>query len=183
VLPSHPFVWADDATQRRMLPVLIVATLVLIGAMGALGEPLRAEASPGGILDFEFARTLERAQAILAGWTPEARIYAGLGLGLDYLFLVAYSATIAFACVRVAAGWPAWARIGRTLSWLQPLAAVLDALENFGLIRLLLGDARAQWAQLAFACAVPKFAIVAAGLSYVLVGALRVAVGRRVGRY
>lgn len=178
-----PYAWLGETAQRRALAGLTAACLTLMAALGALGGPLHSEAAPAGILTFEFAGSLERAQAILASWPAEARVYAGLGLGVDYLFLVVYAATIALACVRVAAGWsarsPRLADVGLALAWAQPLAALLDAAENYGLIRLLLGDAREGWARLAAACAAPKFAIVAAGLAYVLAGAAALAVRRR----
>jgi hypothetical protein len=145
--------------------------------MSAVDEELRSAAAPLGIVDFELARTLPRAQAILASWGPEARVAAAFGLGLDYLFLLAYASAIALACARLAARLraPGPVRLGLALAWLQPAAAALDALENFGLARLLWGDAREGWAALAFACAVPKFAIVGAGLLYVVLAAAALA--------
>ena len=62
------------------------------------------------------------------------------------------------------------AALGATLAWAQFGAAALDAVENYALIRLLLGDRSPRWPPLARWCALPKFAIVAAGLVYVLVG-------------
>ena len=181
-MPSHPYAWLDEASQRRALPLLCGAAIAVTLAMAVLGEPLRSDAAPQGILDFEFARTLPRARAILASWSPEAKLYAALGLGVDYLFLVAYSAAICLACVRAAAGLesrsPALARLGRRIAWAIPLAGVCDACENFALIRLLLGDERGAWAALAHAAALPKFAIVGVGLLYALVGGIAIAARR-----
>jgi hypothetical protein len=52
------------------------------------------------------------------------------------------------------------------------VAALLDAVENYALIRVLLGSNLVIWPKVAKWCAVPKFVIVAAGLAYILIGAL-----------
>ncbi len=68
--------------------------------------------------------------------------------------------------------------MGIALSWGQLLAALLDAVENYALIRLLLGSTGKLWPDLARWCAVPKFLLVGAGLVYVIFGAVLAMVGR-----
>ncbi|MCZ6571187.1 MAG: hypothetical protein O7B23_13610 [Deltaproteobacteria bacterium] len=169
---AHPFRWLSDASQRRALPLLIVLALIGSGVMTWLDYPLRTAAAPFGIGSFELAKTLAQSQSVLTSWDPSARIYAGLSLGIDYLYLVLYSASIALACVRLARALQhrsaRLATLGIALAWAQPVAAGLDAIENYALIRLLLGSLAAAWPLLAWACALPKFTLVAAGLLYVL---------------
>ena len=62
--------------------------------------------------------------------------------------------------------------LGVLLAWAQFGAGLLDAVENYGLIQVLLGSQQAFWPVLARWCAIPKFLIVAAGLVYVGVGAI-----------
>jgi nicotinamidase-related amidase len=62
--------------------------------------------------------------------------------------------------------------VGVLLAWAQFGAGLLDALENYALIRVLLGSQREVWPVMARWCAVPKFLIVALGLVYVGVGTL-----------
>ena len=57
--------------------------------------------------------------------------------------------------------------------------SALDAVENLALIQLLRGSTWEPWPALARACAIPKFAIVAAGLLYVAVGSLALLRARR----
>ena len=52
------------------------------------------------------------------------------------------------------------------------LAFLLDAAENYFLIRLLLGDRQALWPTLARWCAIPKFGLVLAALAYLAGGGL-----------
>lgn len=167
----------SEQTHRstRVLWLFVVAAVALSAVMQVVGGPLQTAAAPAGIVSFEFAGTLERAQQMLASWGQEQQVRAGLSLGLDYLFLLLYSTAIALASFRVAAGWrphrPLLATAGVWIGWGQWLAAALDAVENVALIALLLGSQSATWAPLAWGCAAAKFAIVGAGLLYVLLGA------------
>jgi hypothetical protein len=96
--------------------------------------------------------------------------------GLDYLFLFLYPAFIALACAlvseRLAVVRPGLGRVGAGLAWLALLAGLLDAIENYGLIRQLIDGPSTAWARVALWCAVPKFALVALGLLYAAIGAL-----------
>jgi hypothetical protein len=56
------------------------------------------------------------------------------------------------------------------------LAAVLDAVENYGLVQILVGANNEVWLVVAKWCAWPKFVIVGVGLVYVISGAVIVAV-------
>jgi hypothetical protein len=143
--------------------------LALSLALGALGAPLVTPAAPLGIVSFELAGTAEAAQRILASWPPVARERALFVLGLDYLYLAVYPAWLSLAALLVArrhAGPPA--RLGEGLAWLVLAAAPLDALENAALARLVAGPLSDALARTAWACAWPKFALVALASLYLL---------------
>jgi hypothetical protein len=158
-------------------------TLLLVIIMQAIGAPLVNKSAPLGIVSFEFAGKLPIARQMLDAWGEQGRLYAALSLGLDYLFLAAYATSIALACTlvsqRLLSGLPLLAKIGILLAWGQFGAALLDCIENVALIRVLLGSQSAIWPRLAWWCAAPKFAIVGAGLVYVLVGSVLVVSIRR----
>ncbi len=172
----HPFLWLTEPGQSRAFGVTSILALLTMAALQVLGIPLRTTAAPSGIISYEFAGDLEGARRILASWRPEARIYAGLNLGLDYLFMVAYAGALGLGCVLVARRLGRWSRglavLGVALSWGQWLAALLDAVENYALIRLLLGSERALWPALATGCALPKFIIVGAGILFIGAGGI-----------
>jgi len=117
----------------------------------------------------------------VAYWDERARRYAGFSLGVDYLFMVAYSTTIALACVWAAgvlggtAG--ALATVGILLAWGQWLAALCDGGENAALTTMLLGSVREPWPAVAWWCATTKFCLIVAGILYALA-----AVGVRAAR-
>ncbi len=178
----HPFEWLSVSAYRRAFVLLLVLTLALMAMLQVLGEPLKSDAAPAGIVSFEFAGDLATAKRMVKSWGEAGRVYAGLNLGLDYLFLVAYPLAIGLGCVLVARGLDGWGyRAGVLLAWGQLAAGLLDATENYALIRILLGAEREWLAALAAWCAAPKFALVGAGIAYVLVGAVVLAT-RRGGR-
>jgi hypothetical protein len=166
--PRHPFHWLSTSGQKRAFAVLLVLTLAVMVSLNVLGRPLSTEVAPLGIVSFELAGDFFLAQRMAESWGPTGQVYAGLNLGLDYLFMVAYSSTIALGCVLVARSFSP--RVGLLLAWAQFGAAMLDAVENYALIQVLLGSQQASWPTVARWCAIPKFLIVAAGLVYVGIG-------------
>lgn len=174
----HPFEWLAPSIQKRAFLPLVVVTILVMIALQILGAPLKTDAAPDGIISFEVAGNLPSAQNILVSWGSGGQVYAGLQLGLDYLFIVAYTTSIALGCVLVAQALfnkrSSFAMLGRGLAWALFIAGLLDAIENYALIHLLVGSQDALWPLLAQWCAIPKFAIVAAGLLYVIIGGLGV---------
>jgi hypothetical protein len=159
------------------LTLLWITGLLTLGtgaALGTLDVALQTEASPYGIVSFEFAGTAARAHEMIDSWGPEGRVTAGLILGLDYLYLVAYSSFLLLAGLALSDRLrPRYARYSATLrlfALAMPLAGALDAVENFGSIRLLQGAQSDAWASLAAVCATPKFVIVLGTLALLAVG-------------
>jgi len=182
----HPFEWLSESGQKRAFVAWTGLALVVMASLQALGGPLKTEVAPMGIISFEFAGEISKSQSMVESWGQQGQVYAGLNLGLDYLFLVAYASAIGLGCVLVSRSWVkrvafvAWVGIG--LSWGQWLAALLDGAENYALIQLLLGSAGELWPVLARWCAVVKFLLVGAGLVYVILGAVLVMGWGRRGR-
>jgi hypothetical protein len=61
-------------------------------------------------------------------------------------------------------------RAGIWLAWGLVAAAFLDYLENYALIRNILGSELALWPVMARWCAIPKFILVGIGLLFVIGG-------------
>ena len=166
-----PFFWINPLHHGSIFWLLTLLTLTLLVILTLLGREMKQRGAD--IVQFELAGTLARAERILDDWGEVGRMHAAVIQGLDYLFLTVYPLAIGLGCVLVAERWGApFAALGMALAWAQFGAATLDAVENYALIRLLLGDRSPRWPPLARWCALPKFAIVAAGLVYVLVGAV-----------
>jgi hypothetical protein len=171
---SHPFQAMPPARAGRVFLAFLVLTIVLMAALQWADGPLETGAAPRGILSYEFAGTVERAQAIVDSWQGAPGPFAGFSLGLDYLYMVAYAVTIALGCLwasrkMAAARWPLVA-LGVALAWLLGAAAACDALENVALVVQLLVRVAPPWPVVAFVCATVKFALIIAGLLYAATG-------------
>jgi len=172
----HPFRYLSAAARRRAFVASIALTAVVALPMARLGAPLTTETAPYGIASFELAGDLATAQAMVESWGEQGRLCAGIQLGLDYLFLVAYATCIALGCTLVSTWLTAraarMARLGVALAWGALLSGALDAVENWALVRVLIDSESAAMPVVAWWCAVPKFLLVLAGLAYCAVGLL-----------
>jgi hypothetical protein len=171
-----PFRWLCDDYRKGALVLSLTLCMVLLIVMQSLDGPLTTEAAPHGIISYELAKTPSVAQRILASWSQDAKIYATLSLGIDYLFLSVYAFFIGLACVqlgrRLHARLPKVGLVGFMLAWGQLPAALCDALENLALFRLLSGSTQEVWPLIAWCCAVVKFTLVGMGWLYILCGSL-----------
>lgn len=166
---THPFVWLAPAWQTRFFFGLVGFTLLVMLAINLMSTPLQNEQVPYGIVSYEFSGTAGQAQTYIASWDETTRLYAALGLGFDYLFLLLYASSLSLGCVRAAARF-ASPTLGYSLAWGQLAAGVFDAVENAGLIALLFGSTSDSWAAVAWWCAIFKFVLVAMGLIFILAG-------------
>lgn len=172
----HPFEWLSTSGQNRAFLLSFILSIVVMVSLQVTGGPLRTDVSPRGIISFEFAGELSLAQRMVESWGQKGQVYAGLNLGLDYLFLVVYACAIALGCVMVTGGlllrMQFLSSAGVIIAWAQFLAAVLDGVENYGLIQILVGTDNEIWPVVAKWCAGPKFVIIGFGLVYVIIGAV-----------
>jgi len=176
----HPFEWLTPSGQIRAFIFFFILSLLVMVSLQVTGAHLITKVSPAGILSFEFAGDLSAARNMVNSWGQTGRIYAGLNLGLDYLFLLVYACAIGLGCVLVARSLSTrttfLANLGILIAWPQLGAALLDGVENYALIRVLFGTEMAVWPVVARWCALPKFLIVGAGLIYVIIGTVVVVV-------
>ena len=168
----HPFVRLPARARRSGILVLAALSLTLMLVLSSLDASLHTPFSPHGIVSFELARDRETAARILEAWGSEGRARAALSLRLDFLFLAVYAPGLALLCAAAAdrerAAGSRLAATGAALAWGQLAAGGFDAIENLALLRVLGASPPGPWPALAAACAWPKFALVAAGLLYVI---------------
>lgn len=168
---NHPFLDIPRRRQPRLFLVFFILTVLTMIALNLSGRPPVTLEAPFGIVSYEFAGDVPTATAIIDSWDEVARIAAGFNLGLDYLFLLLYSASIAMALLWLTGGLalPWITSLAIVLAWGQWLAAALDAVENLALLTMLFQNPMEPWPQVAWWCAAVKFALVIVGLIMVLV--------------
>jgi hypothetical protein len=172
----HPLTKIAPKQRKAIFWTLFGITILLMLALGLLGGPLNTPQAPYGIVSFELAGDVQKSTAMVASWEIGARSLAGFNLGLDYLYMVVYSTTIAMACLWSGElinrqGYPG-ARLGPPLAWGQWGAALFDALENAILLAILLGGVGGPWPMLARICALLKFGLIFIGLVYSFLGVI-----------
>jgi len=179
---SPPFSWMSLSSRKNALFLLGFLTLFLTIVLHILDQPLQNVSAPNGIVSFELAKDFSQSQKILASWNPAARLYAALSLGIDYLYLAAYSFFLSLSCFSIAQkfsdGANRFFRTGILIAWLQLTAAVFDALENYVLIRLLLGSQQELFSRLAYYFACVKFLLIISGILYILTGLIRLLISK-----
>jgi hypothetical protein len=173
-LPNNP---------RRGLQV--VGLFILTLGMGALALPSLGRMGARGvsIQDLETMRTSTKAAKTVAQLGPGGIDAAQTSIYLDFPMLVLYALALSALCVVVAAraaerGRSGLAGAGRTIAWLAPVAAALDAVENVALLQVLDGHIDQPWPGIAFGFAAVKFALLAVVIVYLVIGLL--SLGRKV---
>ncbi|NOY98723.1 MAG: hypothetical protein GXP40_05905 [Chloroflexi bacterium] len=168
---KHPLDFIPPDSRKRIFFALLILTLVLVAVFRILDTPLRNPVAASGIVSFELAGTPEKAQAVIDSWDARAREYAAFGLGLDYLFMLAYALTLSLGVLLAAEKHGGkFAALGIRLGWGVLAAAIFDAVENVALWRLLSGAATPLCPRLAAFSASFKFALLLLGLGYALIG-------------
>jgi hypothetical protein len=156
--------------NKSIFWALFLFTLAVMFCLNLVGKRLITPAAPYGIISFELAGSVEKAQQIIDSWDQDARLYAAFSLGFDYLFMVLYSTTIALACLwggRVLQIRNMPGNIsGILLAWGLWLAAVLDGIENIALSLSLFTTPSAPWPQVAQISAILKFVLIFLGLIF-----------------
>ena len=184
----HPLEFLPVHLRRPFFYTFLFLTLILFSIFRVLDQPLRTEAAPNGIVSFELAGTPLAARAILDSWkqlslllsstrepSPDivnvAYAYAAFGLGLDYLFMPVYSLALAFGTLLAAGKHVGRVKMLAVVAGYGAFAAALfDAVENYALFRVLLGESQSSDPAIAAFCAIVKFGLLAFGILVCLIG-------------
>lgn len=123
------------------------------------------------IVQFEIAKTVDKAQAIIGDWKISGKYERGIqSTQFAYIFMVLYTLAIALGCRFISActGNEIMIKGGRGFSWLIVLATICDIAENVALFKTLHGPVN-QWnVSIAYNLARIKFSIVIVCLLFML---------------
>ncbi len=172
---THPFEAIRPGQGKYIFLPAFVLFLIITGVFRFL-------TTTPGIVSFELAGSVAASQAIVTAWDKTAQLINAFGLGIDYLYMVAYSTIIGVACIwaarRLGAKGLPLASLGALLAWGQWGAALFDSVENIALLAQLLNGVAEPYPQIAAFCATLKFLLIILGLLYVAYGALAGWLGR-----
>jgi hypothetical protein len=168
----HPLERWFGGSLVAVFRVSLGLSLLVMSVLASVDAGLHCPTAPQGIVSFEIAGA--DAPALLAGWSEAQRRDAIFVQGLDYLFLVVYSTALASAALligRRAKAHPRVAALAAPAAWAHTLAGVADAIENTPMvIALRRGETDPTGATISLVFASAKFALLALGLLYIVVG-------------
>lgn len=160
--------------RKQLFYLSLMVTVLSFMALTALGSPLTNPQTPWGILSFELCAYGASCTAMVQSWSSSVQLQVALSLGVDYLFMVAYSATLFLALLVMADHVPSGLRrltLGfAAAAWLVGAA---DALENYFLFQILLSPSNPQFAWPATASATVKFVLLGLTLGWLAFTYLR----------
>jgi len=143
----------------------VFATLVLQMIDGSL----QTAAAPQGIVSYELAGNAIETGRILDSWDANARLHAAFSLGFDYLYMLAYTVTLALAALWLADARKDWIRsAGLVVAWGMGVAGLADALENYFLWQMLVSGPAETPAMMARWAALLKFALIILAVLYII---------------
>ena len=185
----HPLESIYNPYRKQLFLAFFCLTVILFAIFWILDQPLQTEAAPMGIVSFELAGDPITARTITDSWkqlslllssvagqpnpdivnTPY--VLAGFGLGLDYRFMPCYALALAFGTLLATQKHQDWIyTLGAFAGYGAFAAPLFDALENFALLRVLLGAYQSSYPAIAAYCAIVKFGLIIFGLLVCLIG-------------
>ena len=167
----HPLDFIQASSRKKIFFPLLVLTLGLLGVFQLLDAPLQNPVSSSGIVSFELAGTPSKADAITQSWDARAQLFAAFGLGLDYLFMIAYGLTISLGVLMAASKQGGgFEKASNYVGWGVLVATLFDAIENFFLWQILIGGGFSFYPRMAAVSAMLKFILLIIGLGFALTG-------------
>lgn len=162
----------------RKIGIPLLATILVFILMRIQGASLFSQFSPGGIVDFELARTSDQVQKYLLLWNNAVIKW---NITIDFFFIITYT-WLLYA-------WLKWIRqflqsvirqnINLWLSKAVVLVGVLDVLENCLMLFTIKGLYNAFSLEATYWFAVVKFALAGLTLMYILLNSLLIAVSNK----
>jgi hypothetical protein len=166
----HPFLKLPSSIYKRLFWFFLGMTMFATWILQRIDGALQTAAAPHGIVSYELAGNASVAGAIMASWNANAQLHAAFSLGFDYLYMLAYSVTLALTALWLAdVHTGALRKLGVMLAWGMGAAGLADALENYFLWQMLVSGPAETPARLAQWAAMLKFTLILLTFIYVIV--------------
>src|ERR1700743_491469 len=177
----EPPSWSTRFSRLRQLFWLFL--ILTVGYMIWVRSYL-APLSSDEIVQFEIAKTVNKAQAIISDWKTTGKYEQGVkSTSFAYIFMVLYTIAIAIGCrfLSLCTGNEIMIKGGRGFAWLIVIATLCDLVENIALSQKTLGHI-SQWnVTIAYNLARIKFSIVIVCLLFMIACCLYWVIGRLAG--
>jgi hypothetical protein len=163
---------------RRLLRIVFWSSLILtlgsLFALATIDEHLKNSSAPMGIVSFELCAFQSTCSSIQESWDAAAKLNAAMSLGLDYLFMLTYPAAISCGLWLLSSKDASPLRLPMAyMAYAVWLAGASDAIENYHLFQMLIGQPVSSHQWPATLAASLKFFILVPALVLWLVGLLR----------
>lgn len=162
---------AKHAVNLKSLLIIFFTMLLVVGAcIGWIDQALKSPITPLGIISFDFCGFHQNCELALKTWGLPGIRHALLSLGLDYLYLSLYTASISLSLILISSQSHLAQRknFNRRFVFLAIIAGLCDATSNTLLIQVIFNEQAglfAWWASL-FACI--KYLLLMATISWLL---------------
>jgi len=160
--------------DRNLNKITIIALMIFIFFMIVFTLVSGLIPSQYGILNLEFAWTVEKASAIIIDWTQSGHLTLEIiNMILDYGYMVAYSVLLAGLTLIITKRTGGTVqKAGYYLFFIPFIAAILDAIENINMFMIVLSPANIDplFPLLASACATVKFALIFIDIIFIISG-------------
>lgn len=158
-----------NVNRSSLVRALLVLFVLSLAAMAAADQGLKGPAAPMGIISFQMCGLRGSCESLLAQWGEHGRLLAMLSLGIDYLFLVTYPLLVSLGLLAMLDRVPDSLRaVTQGFAGAVLASGLADAIENYVLIRILLGQSGLEAAPLASAFAIVKFTVLYAAAGWLL---------------
>ena len=152
-----------DRLRRFAVPVLALYLPAWLPFL-LLGEPSE-------MVRLQLAGSEAQARQIVAGWSHAETVDMAILLGIDHVHLVAYSVLLALAAVwagrQFRSGAARWAPV---VVWMALGAAMVDIVENIGMIVMIRGEIDAPVPTITTVFSLAKYSMAFAVVLYVVAG-------------
>jgi hypothetical protein len=145
--------------------------------MKTTGKSLETSATPLGIINLEIAPGKVIVQAVLHAWekknidAPDNISVAKINIYLDFLFILFYAPFLYFSSKTLSAGFYKKTFIARAVKPISVgiiAAAILDVLENIGMLQSLHGHISDKIALFTTICSLAKWGLVFLSIAFIL---------------
>lgn len=160
-----------DAIAKRSFPKSGYVFIAIAVASYFLMRYLSKGLSTSTIVDFELAKTVDRATAIMNVLGHEGKEKLLASIHADFLFIIGYSITLYYTAQWMGhlSGNTIFKKAGYFFSWLALIAGICDVMENGGMIYTLLQKPVAWLVHFTYDMAVVKFSLIFIVLLFIVI--------------